>query len=312
MLTFDTSYSYDKISLKFISNKIKVKKLPLSLKTAPILITLTDECDKELYKCSLFWPQEDTVTLTVNKDGKYYLNLYTKTNPDDEYYWSYLQPRSLALISKDGRFHFTVSPVINNNRKIMAQIPTDPVSLQKYLKPSELCQSNNSAIIRLAKKITSFKVTPYQKILAIHDWVAGNIYSDYDSLNDLSCHYKPYSALEVLNGKKCVCRGFANLAVALMRAVGIPAIGLSCYSLNIYTDGGWEKSENQVDTSNHIIAVAYVESRWVYMDITWDSDNVFENLSFSKKRNVGVSRKYFDTTLEMISNTHKFIITRDL
>lgn len=188
----------------------------------------------------------------------------------------------------------------------------DPLSLERFLLPSDLYQSDNPAIQRLAQKIVRFKVTSYQKVLAIHDWVAENIYYDYDALNDESCHYKPYSALDVLFAKKCVCRGFANLAVALMRAVGIPAIGLSCYALNISSEGGWERKENQVNESNHRIAIAYVDKRWVYMDITWDSDNIYEDEKFCKRRNVGVSRKYFDTTIEMISNTHKFIKSKDI
>lgn len=66
-----------------------------------------------------------------------------------------------------------------------------------------------------------------------------------------------------------------------MRAAGISSIGLSCYSLNITTDGGWKCPENNVDYPNHIIAAAYVNVRWVYMDITWNSDNLYENNCFS-------------------------------
>lgn len=47
------------------------------------------------------------------------------------------------------------------------------------------------------------------------------------------------------------------------------------------------------------------------MDITWDSDNKYENECYTKRNGEGVSRKYFDTTLEMISNTHKFLYIQD-
>ena len=149
-----------------------------------------------------------------------------------------------------------------------------------------------------------------QKLLAIHDWVASNIYYDIDALNNKECDSKYYSALDVLHDKKCVCRGYANLGVALMRAAGVPAVGLSCFALNICSDGGWERRENQTDVPNHIIAVAYANRRWILMDITWDSDNQYIGGKYKSITGAGVSRKYFDSTVEMISNTHKLILDR--
>lgn len=113
--------------------------------------------------------------------------------------------------------------------------------------------------------------------------------------------------MDVLENRRCVCRGYANLGVALMRAAGIPAIAQQCYTLSIDNDSSWDDLNNKINEANHIIPIAYVENRWVYMDITWDSDNKYENGTFSKKIGCGLSRKYFDTTLELISNTHRFI-----
>lgn len=307
MLTFDTSYSYDRISFKILGNILKIVKLPLFLHSKQILIILSNSKDIELYKELLQFPTNNKIQLPLLEDGVYYINIYTNNNEKDSSFWSYLQPRSLSIISKSQRFHFLTSPIININRCLVSKIPTDVITLEKFLKPSEKCQSNNSIITSLANRIIKFKVTPYQKVLAIHDWVASNIYYDLDSLNDKSCNSKLYTAIDVLNSKKCVCRGFTNLGVALMRASGIPAIGISCYSLNVCTDGGWEKEDNQVNIPNHIITAAYVNNRWIYMDITWDSDNIYSNQVFSRRRNVGISRKYFDVTFDMISNTHKFI-----
>jgi len=95
--------------------------------------------------------------------------------------------------------------------------------------------------------------------------------------------------------------------VALLLAIGIPAKGLSCFSLGISTNGGWELEENLMAESNHIIPIAFYSNRWIIMDVTWDSDNEFINGKFIKKSGIKVSRKYFDTTLEFISNTHRFI-----
>lgn len=312
MQTFDTSYSYDRISLKLLSNDIYIVKIPIALQMRPFMVVVSDDADSDVIQTLVQWHGPVKVKIGNLLDGSYYVNIYTKTNDDDERYWPYLQRRSLSLLIKNGIKHFVSSSILNENRKIMSKIKISPTTIQRYLRSTRLCQSNLPSIINLSKDITKFSVTQMQKLLAIHDWVAANIYYDLDDLESHECDKKLYTASDVLMTKRCVCRGYANLGIALMRAVGIPSIGLSCYSLNITTDGGWDRPENNVDYPNHIIAAAYVVDRWVYMDITWDSDNVFEKKCFKKKSGLGVSRKYFDTTLEMISNTHRFMYADDI
>lgn len=311
MQTFDTSYSYDKISLKLFFDEIIIVKLPIAIQKFPFLLVVSDNSDKDVVQEKVEWNGPVKVNIGNLPDGIYHVNVYTKTKQEDDYYWPYLQKRSLSLLVKNGIKHFVSSEILNDNRKIMSGIKISPITIERYLRPTKLCQSDSSSIVSLAKRITKFSVTPMQKLLAIHDWVAENIYYDYDDLESRECDKKAYTALDVLMSKRCVCRGYANLGVALMRAAGIPSIGLTCYSLNITTDGGWDRPENNVDYPNHIIAAAYVNERWVYMDITWDSDNEYREKCFKKKTGIGISRKYFDTTLEMISNTHRFMYVND-
>lgn len=312
MQTFDTSYSYDRISLKLLSNDIYIVKIPIALQMRPFMVVVSDDADSDVIQTLVQWHGPVKVKIGNLLDGSYYVNIYTKTNDDDERYWPYLQRRSLSLLVKNGIKHFVSSCILNENRKIMSGIIITPTTIERYLRPTKLCQSDSLSIVELAKRITRFSVAPMQKLLSIHDWVAENIYYDYDDLESRECDKKAYSALEVLLSKRCVCRGYANLGIALMRASGIPSIGLTCYSLNITTDGGWNRPENQVDVPNHIITAAYVNGRWVYMDITWDSDNEYREKCFKKKTGIGISRKYFDTTLEMISNTHRFMYANDI
>lgn len=311
MQTFDTSYGNDKISFKIFFDEIIITNIPLILQSNPFLFVVSDAKDEKIINKKVTWNRKANIKIGILNDGFYYINLYAQTNSKTDIYWAYLQNRSLTLLVKDRTMHFVTSPIINGNRKILSNILITSITLERYLRPSVLCQSNSTQITSLAKRITQCHALPMQKLIAIHDWVANNIYYDYDALNTEICNDRSYSALDVLMTKRCVCRGFSNLGVALMRAVGIPAIGLSCYSLNITTDGGWERTENQVETPNHIITAAYINGRWVLMDITWDSDNKYENECYTKRNGEGVSRKYFDTTLEMISNTHKFLYIQD-
>lgn len=308
MQTFDTSYGYDKFSFKLGLNDIIISRHPLFFNGKELLICVYDDLDKEIINTSINLSINNKIPLKPVPDGKYYLNIYSNNGRIiDGRYYAYFQPRSISLLVKNSRWHFIVAPIINKNREVISKLLINEKALLYYQQPSALSQSDNQLIIDLAKQITKFKVTSMQKILAIHDWVAENIYYDYDALLDRSCDNEEYSAIEVLKSKKCVCRGYVNLAVALMRAVGVPAIGQKCYALNIDNDGGWDKPENQSAKANHIIVIAFVDNRWIYMDITWDSNNRYENGKFSKETGLGVTRKYFDTTLEMLSNTHKFV-----
>ena len=60
----------------------------------------------------------------------------------------------------------------------------------------------------------------YGKLLAVHDWVAENIFYDYDSLRRLNDRLVALerSTLDVLRTRRGVCQGYSDLAVSLLRA----------------------------------------------------------------------------------------------
>lgn len=308
MLKFDTSYSYDKVSLRIdLANYLHLERLPYFMDRLQISICLYNTNDRCVFDENINQCKSKVIKLPKVEEGYYYLNIFTNSGKfGDNLYYPYFQPRSISFEVKNNNWRFVESQIYNKNLEAITKLKNDKKALMYYLRPTTLYNCAEKEIVLLAQKITMFSVTPMQKLLAIHDWVAENIFYDYDALADRSCDNEEYSAMEVLKTKKCVCRGYANLGVALMRAVGIPSFGQRCYALNISSDGGWDKPENHSAIPNHIIATAYVENRWVYMDITWDSNNRYENGKFIKGTGQGISRKYFDTTLAMISNTHKF------
>ena len=307
MQTFDTSHNYDRVSFKLSGPELIITRLPFGIRDKKLLIIIYNEADCEVQRTTYEYSKSDRITLKPVPEGKYYLNVYigNKSYLSTEYY-AYFQPRSISLLVKNDRWHFIVSPIINRNREVIAKLLTDDKALAYYIMPSKSIESDAAEIQSLAKEIGKYRITQMQKLLAIHDWVAENIYYDFDALLNRTCDEQEYSALQVLATKRCVCRGYANLGVALMRALGIPAIIQRCYALNIDTDGGWEKPENQIARANHVLVLAYVEHRWLNIDITWDSCNVYKGGKFIKNSRGFTSRRYFDATLEMISNTHKF------
>lgn len=128
---------------------------------------------------------------------------------------------------------------------------TLPSDIQTYLEPDSDKQSDAGVIVQQAQQLVEDAETEAQAVVAILDWVRGNIAYDYTfSL--------PRDALSVYQNKSGVCEGFSNLSVALLRAAGIPArvqSGCALWALPeggghawievYYPDLGWVPSEPQ-------------------------------------------------------------------
>ena len=99
-------------------------------------------------------------------------------------------------------------------------------------------------IQKFAQKLTQNCKTDYERILQIHDWIAENIYYDFDALesdeNRRNCPIKP---LDVLENKRSICQGITDLSVELLRSVGIHSLGLISFALGIDTEGGVGKQQ---------------------------------------------------------------------
>lgn len=156
-----------------------------------------------------------------------------------------------------------------------------------FLLPGPYVESDSEEIIKLAKAITESSKTDMEKTSAIHDWIVCNIAYDTEAFFGNNIH--EYSSLETLNGKKAICNGYANLAAALNRAVGIKAKVVSGVATD--SNGSYGHAWNET----------YVDGQWIIQDTTWDAgtvDNKTQKFSFSP------SREFFNPTLEKFSQTH--------
>jgi hypothetical protein len=122
-----------------------------------------------------------------------------------------------------------------------------------YLRSDPYEQSDDPKIIELAKKIVGDEKNSWESAKKINAWVYTNIEKQFTP--DLS------NALQTLNSRKGDCGEHTALAVALLRAAGIPArpiIGL------IY----WPPGNG---FGYHAWAEAYV-GEWVQLDPSWGED----------------------------------------
>jgi len=117
-----------------------------------------------------------------------------------------------------------------------------PAEVLPFLNPSRYCESDRLA--KFAYDEFGFSDSGYARVQQITDWV--NRHLDYVAGSTTSSD----TACDVLLKREGVCRDFAHLAIALCRAVGIPARYVSGYAVDLqppdfhgffeaYLIGGW-------------------------------------------------------------------------
>lgn len=195
------------------------------------------------------------------------------------------------------------SDFYNHNTSFYNSIPIDSAFLKKQTKLTAVVPGAIIEFRDLANNITKYDNSEYNKLLSVHNWIAKNIFYDYDSLNDGSYKNTPIekTAITALRSRRCVCQGYTDLSVALLRSIGIPSMGIYCWAVG---EGDDEEALKQ-NHSNHIFTAAFCDGRWVLCDITWDSKNRYENDSYDEDKKL--SHTYFDATIQFMSYTHKFV-----
>lgn len=168
------------------------------------------------------------------------------------------------------------------NKHLASTFSTEVLFLKQYLFPSQLIDYPNEKIINYAKK--SFE--RYDNLyLAVKDFVQ-RIFYDFEFVSDFSEINTPISV--IFEEKKGVCQDFASLAIATLRAFGIPTRYASGY-IQTYPPEGKEKLFG-VDASHAWISVYFGEYGWIDFDPT---NNKIPNEEYIL---LGYGRDYNDIT----------------
>ncbi len=126
-----------------------------------------------------------------------------------------------------------------------SQLPNEVLT---YLNPSRYCESDRLA--HFALQIFGNVEPGFSRVTAICDWINSNI--DYQS----GSSGESTSACDVLIQRVGVCRDYAHLAIALCRAICIPARYVSGYALALQPP------------DFHGFFEAYLGMRWYLFDAT--------------------------------------------
>lgn len=165
-----------------------------------------------------------------------------------------VQPRELAD-SHGGRLHaLTVEDasdvVLDYRADISGEgVPetADPVDLIRYVRPSRYCESDRI----LPTSYAEFGgLAGTELVAAVREWVAGEL----RYVSGSSRHTD--GAVQTLLARRGVCRDFAHLAVALLRAKDVPARLAAVYAPGL----------SPMDF--HAVAEAFVDGAWQVIDAT--------------------------------------------
>ena len=205
----------------------------------------------------------------------------------------------LALLPLQALAATANAEILAINTEIYDAASTGDNAIRFYSQASARVESDDPAIIALANEITGGYSEPLRKAREVHDWVCRNIWYDLDAENT-RIESPDQSAVLTLERGYAVCQGYANLTTALLRAAGIPA-------KNAYGRGAESVRFTASDVTadpNHEWTEALLDGRWVIIDTTWDSDNLWEN--GKKTRSMGMyNRDYFDISLSDFSLDHR-------
>jgi hypothetical protein len=135
-------------------------------------------------------------------------------------------------------------------------------TLQQYLMPERDRQSSDPYIIKLARDLVQGSKYAHEAANSILTWIADNLTFD-------SSITVPSDASSALKYRKAYCVGYSNLAVAMLRAVGIPARVAHGYLPPGY-EWGFSKDYWGVKVNDGgfhaYLEIFYPDTGWVFTD----------------------------------------------
>ncbi|MBN2134774.1 MAG: transglutaminase family protein [Acidobacteria bacterium] len=179
---------------------------------------------------------------------------------------------------------------INTSRKDLESLIKFPLEyktpewLRHYLLPTKDTDYRKPEIRNLAQKLSKGCVYQYQVVENIIRWINTNIKYELTPGG-------PTSAEDVLREKTGYCVGFSNLAVALLRALDIPARNIHGIYYD-YSAVDSTKTEHLLSldgvTLHRWIEVYYPDVGWVFSDPRKSINHVDSNYIFIAPQNGGL------------------------
>lgn len=232
--------------------------------------------------------------------GNYYLVVAQRNEADYLYYTLLGVPIRIEAID----MRFLSSPFICHNYTRLKQGSLNKGFLNENLENSKDYRIDDAFIRDTARRATAGSFLLYSKVFDVHQFVAHHFAYDYDVLEGRN-PYGPYDAPSLLKARHCVCHGYATVAIAMLRSLGIPARYVRCT-----TNAEWTWPAQTIFNKtkiDHVIVAAFASGRWILMDPTWDSENKYRNGKFEISASTSTLYRHFDMTLPYFSLLYKIM-----
>jgi len=174
--------------------------------------------------------------------------------------------------------------------------------LNLFLQATRYCDSNHREIKAIARKITSLYKNKKEKAKALFYWIKEQIKFEFG--------YWGIKASDILRRKKGMCTNKANLLIALLRAIKIPA-GYGILRVNtkkFYRELMCPSFKKLVSPeTTHIYVGIFLDKKWLICDSSVDSD-----LAKALKKNSPFAEMTgFDLNEQDIKNMKGILIRRE-
>lgn len=184
------------------------------------------------------------------------------------------------------------SAIVNNavilpEEAVRQHVSTDPSRVEEVLRQ----------VKQTSDMICAGIDSDYSKLYAISQWVSENFYYDYDAANS-EVTDETVSLDHILETKRTVCIGFANLTAALCCAQGMDCRVVHGTAAPSNSDFIATEGKGSV----HEWTVVMMDGREVWVDALWNTSN---NYFKGEYRTQQQHTRYFDMPALQIAKNHR-------
>ena len=149
-----------------------------------------------------------------------------------------------------------------------------------------------TSVTELTNFFKQYTKTDAEKARIIYTWIARNIAYDAQAFQKRQNSY--YSPEEVLQHRRAVCAGYANLYQALGKAMGLEVVTVEGFAKGVDAD------ESTSERPNHAWNAVKIDGSWYLVDVTWGAGNL-NNGRFQRQ----FKPVYFATPPSQLIYTHR-------
>lgn len=147
-------------------------------------------------------------------------------------------------------------------------------------------------------ELTQYLIKPVrnemEKIRSIFIWITDNILYDDNLSESDPAIYEKSQAMYVLQSRKAVCEGYANVFKILCGFAGV-----DCYTIHGYGKGYEYKRGKSFKKENHTWNVIDLDDKLHQFDVTWASGHDHKGITIKEYNNF-----WWDTPPEIFITTH--------